>query len=78
MATLPAVTGLVATTYLYSAVTLAWRAVPGAVSYQTQYKKRVTKSWTNGPLVKAPTTNTNLTGLDAGASYDFRVYANGV
>lgn len=71
------VNNLTATTYLYSAVTLAWHSVAGAVSYQPQYKKRSSRIWTNGPLVKAPSTNINLTGLDAGASYDFRVYANG-
>lgn len=72
------VSGLTATTYLYTAVVVAWLAVPTAVSYQLQYKERGSRSWTNGPLVKPPTTSVTLTGLKTGMTYDFQVFANGV
>lgn len=74
----PQVSGLVATTFLYSTVTVSWVATAGAVSYQLQYRERGTASWTNGPLIAAPTTHANLTGLKTGTTYDFRAYANGV
>lgn len=77
MATLPKVTGVTATTYLYAAATIAWNAVPGAISYQVQYRERGLFPWLNGGVANAPSTYFNQSGLKVGVTYEFRVIANG-
>jgi len=55
-----------------SSTTLTWAAVTGATSYNIQYKKTGTTTWTT----TTATTNTKaLTGLTAGSGYDFQVQA---
>lgn len=74
---MPKVNNLTATTYVYTAVVVAWSAVTGAISYQLQFKERGSKDWINGPLVKAPSTSVTMPGLKTGSTYDFHVTANG-
>lgn len=69
------VKSLKATSFLYAAVNLTWAALPRATAYQTQYQKKGVVSWVNGPRVTV--TSTTVTGLDAGGTYNFRVYGIG-
>ena len=71
------VTNLVATPVSSTSVTLSWSAVVNAVQYQVQLRVVGTTVWINSLLVTAPTVSATLTGLIAGDTYQFRVYAIG-
>ena len=58
-----------------NSASLNWSAVPGAVSYDVDYKRGTTEWWTN--IATATTaTSLNLSGLNPLDSYDWRVRAN--
>lgn len=71
------VTGLTSSSLTSTSVALTWSAVTNAVTYQIQYQLAGTTAWTNGPVVTAPTVTGTVTGLLAGYTYNFRVYAIG-
>lgn len=71
------VTGLVSSVINPTSVVLNWVAVTNAVQYQVQFRSAGATIWVNGPLVTAPTLTATVTGLAAGATYQFRVYAIG-
>ncbi len=65
--------GLNAGNITNSSAVLSWTAVSGALSYNLQWKKAYSSSWTT---VSGLTTNSyNLTGLSSRTDYQFRVQA---
>lgn len=63
---------LQATNISLNSATLGWAAVPGATTYQLEYKQASASSWT--VLGTGITGNTySLTGLSNGMAYDYRV-----
>lgn len=71
------VTGLVPGAVTATTVVLNWNASVNALQYQVQYRIEGTTAWLNGPLVSVPTLTATVTGLVAGATYQFLVYAIG-
>ena len=66
---------LTATNITSVSATLNWSVVPGAISYDVDYKRNTTERWTN--IATATAANSlNLSGLSAQYSYDWRVRAN--
>jgi len=63
-------TGLNATTITGTSATLNWEAVSGASSYNIQYRKTGTTSWTTA---SSNSTSTSAGGLTAGTTYEFQV-----
>lgn len=55
--------------------TIGWQAVPGAATYNTRYKTPQATAWTTGPVVNAPATTVDLTGLTNGQEYLVQVQA---
>lgn len=55
--------------------TIVWDGVPGAATYNVRYKTPQATSWTTGPVVTAPTTTVDLTGLTNGQEYIVQVQA---
>lgn len=53
---------------------IAWAIVKGATNYTLRYKRQSSSTWTNGPSLT--TTTYSLTGLSAGASYQWQVRTN--
>ena len=49
---------------------LNWSAVPGAASYNVQYRKVGTTTWSTG---SSNTTSLSISGLSAGTAYEFQV-----
>ena len=63
-----------------SSLNVSWTTPQSEVAiteYQVQYRRNGTTSWNNATTisVSAPTTSTNLTGLDADTEYNVRVRA---
>jgi hypothetical protein len=62
--------GLTATTITTTTATFGWAVVSGATSYNVQYRKTGTTTWTS----TTSTTNSKaITGLTAATSYEFQV-----
>lgn len=64
--------GLSATVITVSGATLNWSAISGAVSYNVQYKKSSSSTWTT---VSASTNSHTISGLTVSTAYDFKVQA---
>ena len=64
-------TGLASSSVTNTSATLSWTAVPGAVTYNLQWKASSSSTWTT--LSGIATTSSNLTGLIAGTAYQFQV-----
>lgn len=64
--------GLSATVITVSGATLNWSAISGATSYNVQYKKSSSSTWTT---VSAATNSHTITGLTISTAYDFKVQA---
>jgi bacillolysin len=63
--------GLSHTTVKTNSGTVKWNTIPGALSYNLQYKKSTVSTWTT---VSGITTNSyNLTGLSANTIYNYKV-----
>ena len=64
-------TGLTSSGITNTSATVSWTAVPGAVSYNLQWKPSSSSTWTtvNG----IATTSNDLTGLTDGTTYQFQV-----
>lgn len=71
------VAGLTQTSLTATSIALSWQAVVNATQYQVQYRLAGSGTWVNGPLIVAPTTSATVTGLNAGSTYQFLVYAIG-
>lgn len=65
--------GLAASGITNTTATLGWSAVSGATSYSLQWKLSSAATWTT--VAGLTTTSYNLTGLTAGAAYQFQVSA---
>ncbi|MYA07015.1 MAG: hypothetical protein F4164_05130, partial [Gemmatimonadales bacterium] len=76
---IPLAAGMQAVAQGDGAVSLQWLFQPGHLAdgdaIRVEYKKTETASWTGASHQSAthPTFSVNVTGLDAGASYDFRM-----
>ena len=55
-----------------SGVTLSWAAISGATSYNVQYKKTASSTWTT---VTAAANTKAISGLSTSTSYDYKVQA---
>lgn len=64
--------GLSATVITVSGATLNWSAISGATSYNVQYKKSSSSTWTT---VSASTNSHTISGLTISTAYDFKVQA---
>ena len=64
-------TGLASSSVTNTSATVNWTAVPGAVTYNLQWKASSSSTWTT--LSGIATTSSNLTGLTAGTAYQFQV-----
>lgn len=71
------VSGLTQSSVTPTSVVLTWAPVTNATQYQVQYRLAGSGTWVNGPLVSAPTVTATVTGLNAGSTYQFLVYAIG-
>ena len=58
-------------------ITVAWDAVENASGYRVVYKNKTASSYTYVTLNRASATSYTLTGLDAGAVYNWKVQALG-
>ncbi|TDH20683.1 T9SS type A sorting domain-containing protein [Segetibacter sp. 3557_3] len=68
-------TGLTSSAITETSATVAWTASSGANSYAVDYKTTSSLSWL-AATANTTTPSVNLTGLNAGTSYDWRVRAN--
>jgi hypothetical protein len=66
---------LTTTNITTNSASLNWSIVPGAVSYDVNYKRNTTEYWTN-MATSTTATSLNLSGLNPLDSYDWRVRAN--
>jgi hypothetical protein len=66
-------TGLATSAITANSATLSWNAVTGAISYDLEYKLSNSSAWTS--VTGLTTTSYNLTGLNSGSNYDWRVNA---
>lgn len=64
--------GLSAGTITVSSATLNWATISGATSYNVQYKKSSSSTWTT---VSASTNSHTISGLTISTAYDFKVQA---
>jgi hypothetical protein len=65
--------GLSATSITQTSATVNWAAVSGADTYTLEWKRNVDPTWTI--VANLTATTRNLTGLNAGTLYDYRVKA---
>jgi len=68
-------TGLAASSITATSATVSWNAVSGANSYDVDYKTSSSSTWINAATATT-LTSTNLSGLTASTTYDWRVRAN--
>jgi hypothetical protein len=72
--TCPTATGLSSGNITTSSVSLSWTAASGAISYSIDYKLSSASTWT---FANSTTSlSSNLSGLNAGTSYDWRIRTN--
>ncbi|MDO9186607.1 MAG: N-acetylmuramoyl-L-alanine amidase [Bacteroidia bacterium] len=64
--------GLSATAITVSGATLNWSAISGATSYNVQYKKSSSSTWTT---ISAATNSHTISGLTISTAYDFKIQA---
>jgi hypothetical protein len=64
--------GLASSNITTSGATVSWNAVSGATSYAVDYKLNSSSTWTSFSTAQTATT-ANLTGLNSGSLYDWRV-----
>ncbi|MES2287104.1 MAG: N-acetylmuramoyl-L-alanine amidase [Bacteroidota bacterium] len=64
--------GLSATVITVSGATLNWSAISGATSYNVQYKKSSSSTWTT---ISASTNSHTISALTISTAYDFKVQA---
>lgn len=64
--------GLSATAITVSGATLNWSAISGATSYNVQYKKSSSSTWTT---ISAATNSHTISGLTISTAYEFKVQA---
>ncbi|MCE9538226.1 MAG: N-acetylmuramoyl-L-alanine amidase, partial [Bacteroidetes bacterium] len=64
--------GLSATVITVSGATLNWSAISGATSYNVQYRKSSSSTWTT---VSASSNSHTISGLTISTAYDFKVQA---
>jgi hypothetical protein len=69
------VSGLTTTNITTSGATLNWSALSGALNYDVDYKTAAATTWTNAATATTSLT-TNISGLNSGTSYNWRVRAN--
>ncbi len=62
---------LTASSITNTSATVSWAAVPGAVTYNLQWKASLSATWTT--VSGITTTSRGLTGLTAGTAYQFQV-----
>lgn len=67
--------GLTASAVTGVSAMVNWDAVPGALSYDIDYKPSTSNTWTNAATANT-TTSINLLGLSVSALYDWRVRTN--
>lgn len=67
--------GLTASLITTTSATIGWSAVSGAASYGADYKLSSSSTWTSAATATTAT-SVSLTGLTAGATYDYRVRTN--
>ncbi len=67
-------TALVASPISGTSATLGWAAVPGAISYEIQWKLATATAWAT--VAAVPSNSHNLTGLATCTGYFFRVKTN--
>lgn len=68
-------TGLSTSSITNSSATLSWTASSGATSYDVDYKATSSGTWTNAATATTAT-SADISGLNAGTQYDYRVRAN--
>lgn len=68
-------TGLSASAITTSSATVSWTAVSGATSYAVDYKLNSSSTWTSFSTAQTAT-SADLTGLNSGSLYDWRVTTN--
>src|SRR6185295_641336 len=64
-------TGLTSSNIATTSATVSWTGVPGAATYNLQWKASSSSTWTT--VGGITTTSSNLTGLAAGTTYQFQV-----
>ena len=69
------VSGLNVANITTNSATLSWSALPGAVSYDVNYKAAYTNHWTT-VTTAAPSTSVNVSDLSPVYTYDWKVRAN--
>ncbi|MDB5205545.1 MAG: type sorting protein [Flavisolibacter sp.] len=69
------VTGLAASAITANSATVSWTALSGALNYDVDYKLSSSGTWINS-VTATTSLSRALTGLTAGAVYDYRVRAN--
>jgi hypothetical protein len=67
--------GLASSSITETGATVSWGAVSGAVSYDVSYKAASSSTWINAATATS-STSVNLSGLNAGTLYDWRVRSN--
>ena len=67
--------GLASSSITASSATVSWNLVSGALSYDVDYKLNASFIWTSFSVGQTGTT-ANLTGLNSGSLYDWRVRTN--
>lgn len=69
------VAGLASSAITTTTATLSWTALSGALNYDVDYKLTSSSTWTNAATATTATT-VNLSALNSGVAYDWRVRAN--
>lgn len=64
-------TGLTASSITNTSATVSWSTAGGAITYNLQYKKSSTSTWTSISGISG--TSYNLTGLSSGTTYNYQV-----